>query len=77
MTNREALDDWMERSGEVLDAYEAHKRATSTVLGHEAVDSALADEERVRDALQGSEEEVDVLLWQRTHPQQHSPNFYV
>lgn len=73
---RPELDAWMESSQVVLDDYEAHKRATSPTLGHEAVDAALADEERSRDALQGSGEEADALLYHRTHPHQHSPNFY-
>lgn len=77
MTRHEALDDWLQRSQDVLDDYEAHRVAASPDLGHKAVDAALAAEEASREALRGSDEEIDAVIWQRTHPSQTSPNFYV
>ena len=76
--SHEALNDWLERSQQVLDDYEAHKAATSPELGHRAVDAALAAEERSQEALRASGEDVDAVMWERTHGNpQTSPNFYL
>lgn len=72
---REELDDWLERSQQVLDEYDAHRASLSPDLGHRAVDNALLDEELFESTLRGSQDEQDeaIRAYKAGH---HSPNFY-